>query len=201
MSRMNTLSKLERLLNSDERILWTGKPVKKAFVLPALGSFPFGLFFIGFFIFFFWGSAFAAAPAPFIIFALVFVLIGLGIAVGPLLWQLLRYRNTEYVITDKRIITQTGAIGLDTRFVDFDKIQEIYVKIGVFDRLFGTGSVYAMTAGNVGFGPAMGSYSYGFGNAYLFRPSLAALKEPYRVQQLLQKAVETRKQQLNTTRI
>ncbi len=194
---MKPLSKLERLLNPDERTLWNGKPVKKAFVLPALGSIPFGLFFIAFFILFFWGTAFTAAPPPFAIFASVFMLIGVGITVGPLLWQLLRYRNTEYMITDRRIITQTGAIGLDTRFVDFDKIQEIYVKVGVFDRLFGTGSVYAMTAGSVGFGPTMGSYGYGFGSSYLFRPSLAALKEPYQVQQLLQKAVETRKQQRN----
>ncbi len=194
---MNALSKLERLLNPDERILWNGKPVKKAFVLPALGSVPFGLFFIAFFILFFWGTVFTAAPPPFAIFASVFMLIGVGITVGPLVWQLLGYRNTEYMITDRRIITQTGAIGLDTRFVDFDKIQEIYVKVGFFDRLFGTGSVYAMTAGSAGFGPTMGSYGYGFGGSYLFRPSLAALKEPYQVQQLLQKAVETRKQQRN----
>ena len=96
------------------------------------------------------------------------------------------------MITDKRIITQTGAIGLDTRFVDFDKVQEVYVKIGVIDKLFGTGSVYAMTAGFSGFGPR-GGYGYGYGGFAGSRPSLSALKEPYKVHKLLQEAIEKSK--------
>ncbi len=120
-------------------------------------------------------------------------MIAIAIVLGPSLWQLMRYRNTEYMITDKRILTQTGAIGLATRFVDFDKIQEVYVKIGVFDRLFGTGSLYAMTAGSPLLGASMTPYQYGFGGMYGLRPSLAALKEPYEVQKLLQEAVERSK--------
>jgi membrane protein YdbS with pleckstrin-like domain len=184
------LPEIERLLDGNEKILWTNKPVKKAFIMPALGSVPFGLFFLGFSIFFLFGVSSAGAPGFFALFVLLFVLIAVGLTFGPSLWQLLRYRNTEYVITDRRIITQTGAVGLDTRFVDFQKIQEVYVKIGIFDRLFGTGSVYVMTAGAPNFSPAMGPYGYGFGGAYGFRPSLAALKDPYDVQKLLQEAIE-----------
>ncbi len=182
--------KLDRLLNQNEKILWNGKPELKAFVLPALGSVPFGLFFLGFSIFFLFGVASAGAPSFFTLFSLLFVLFGAGLTFGPSLWQLLRYRNTEYVITDKRIVTQTGAVGLDTRFVDFEKIQEVYVKIGIFDRLFGTGSVYVMTAGSNSYNPSMGSYGYGFGAMYGFRPNLSALKDPYEVQKLLQDAVD-----------
>ena len=187
------MSKLERLLNPQERILWSGRPEKKAFVLPATAAIPFGLIFLSFAIFWMWGAASAGAPDFFTLFGLPFVLVGFAITIGPLLWQILRYRNTEYMITDKRIITQTGAIGLDTRFVDFDKIQEVYVKIGIIDRLFGTGNLYAMTAGYSGFGPATSPYGYGFGGGYGFRPSLAALKEPYQVQKLLQEAIERSK--------
>ena len=123
-------------------------------------------------------------------------MIGIGIAFGPFLFQLLRYRNTEYMITDKRIITQTGAIGLDTRFVDFEKVQEVYVQIGVIDKLFGTGSLYAMTAGFSGFVPRGGyGYGYGYGGFAGNRPSLAALKEPYEVQKLLQEAIEKSKKE------
>ncbi len=190
--RESNLSKMDRLLKTDEKILWSGKPEKKAFVLPALASIPFGLFFLAFAIFWIL-TASSAGPDFFTFMGLPFVLVGIVITVGPFLWQLLRHRNTEYVITDKRIITQTGAIGLDTRFVDFDKIQEVYVKIGVIDRLFGTGSLYAMTAGSSNFGPQSGPYGYGFGGMYGFRPSLAALKEPYQVQKLLQEAVENSK--------
>lgn len=187
------MSKLDRLLNADEKILWSGKPQRKAFVLPALSSIPFGLLFLAFSIFWVFGAASAGAPVFFLLFGGIFTLVAIAIALGPCMWQLLRYRNTEYMITDKRILTQTGAIGLDTRFVDFDKIQEVYVKIGVFDRLFGTGSLYAMTAGSPVFGPSMGSYQSGFGGMYGLRPSLAALKEPYEVQKLLQEAVERSK--------
>ena len=186
------MSKLDRLLNADEKILWSGKPEKKAFVLPALASVPFGLFFLGFALFWMWGIP-GGAPGFFGLFGLLFVAGGFAIISGPLIWQLLRHRNTEYLITDRRIITQSGAIGLDTRFVDFDKIQEVYVKIGIFDKLFGTGSLYALTAGSSTFGPAMNPYGYGFGGTYGFRPSLAALREPYQVQKLLQEAVEKSK--------
>jgi uncharacterized membrane protein YdbT with pleckstrin-like domain len=189
---VNLLSSLEKLLNADEKPLWSGKPVRKAFVLPGLVSIPFGLIFLGFSIFWMWSAASIGAPDFFFLFGLPFVLIGFGITFGPALLQLLRYRNTEYMITNRRIITQTGAIGLDTRFVDFDKIQEVYVQIGVMDKLFGTGSVYAMTAGFSGFSPR-GGYGYGYGGFAGSRPSLSALKEPYEVQKLLQEAIEKSK--------
>jgi uncharacterized membrane protein YdbT with pleckstrin-like domain len=91
------------------------------------------------------------------------------------------------MITDQRVITQTGAIGLDTRFVEFDKIQEVYVQVGFIDKMFGAGTLYVATAGFTGFVPAG---RYGYGGAQDLRPSLAALKEPYEVQKLLQEAIE-----------
>ncbi len=188
------MSKLDKFLDSGERVVWSGKPQRTPFVLPALGVIPFGFVFLAFIIFFFWSAASAGAPDFFLFSTIPFILVGVGIIFVPVVWQLLRYRNTEYLITNKRIITQTGAVGLDTSFVEFDKIQEIYVKVGLIDKLSGTGSLYAMTAGSMGFGPSTGPYGYGFGRAYGFqRPSLAALKEPYQVQKLLQQAVEQRK--------
>jgi len=181
------LSQLTKHLRADEKVLWSGRPVKMPFILPSLATIPFGLIFMGFAIFWMWGAASAGAPGPFTLFGLPFVLIGLGLTVGPSIWQLMRYKNTEYIITDQRIITQTGAIGLDTRFVDFDKIQEVYVQVGFIDKMFGTGTVYAMTAGFTGFVPAG---RYGYAGAYDLRPNLAALKEPYEVHKLLQEAIE-----------
>ena len=183
---MNLSSRLDNHLHSDEKVLWRGKPVKASFILqyhrsrvstvhdsPFSGSTPllygisalaFGLFLLAF------------RPEGWPWFApIIIIIIGFGLTVGAPLWQFMRYRNTEYLITDQRIITQTGAIGLDTRFVDLDKVQEVYVKVGVIDKLFGTGSVIAVTAGRVHVG--------------MERPSFAALKEPYEVQKLLQKAI------------
>jgi len=175
----NTLS---RHIRAGEKVLWRGKPVKMPFIVPSLATIPFGLFFLGFSILWMWGAASTGAPGPFALFGLPFVLIGLGVTVGPSIWQLMRYKNTEYMITDQRIITQTGAFGLDTRFVDFEKIQEVYVQVGFIDKMFGTGTVYAITAGFVFVDGGRGAAS--------MRPSLAALKEPYEVQKLLQETIE-----------
>lgn len=182
------MSNMNSFLKSNERVLWSGKPVKAAFIATGLVAIPFGLIFLGFSLFWIWGAA-SAGAGFFAFFGLPFVLIGFGVTFGPTIWQLLRYRNTEYAITDQRVITQTGAIGLDTRFVDFDKIQEVYVKIGFADKLFGAGSVYVLTAGSNVFG-YRGRSGYGSGG---MRPSLGALREPYKVHKILQEAIETGK--------
>jgi len=188
--KASSVSKLDERLNGKEEVLWRGKPVKKAFILPGLASIPFGLIFLAFSIFWMWGATSAGAPAFFTLFGLPFILMGFAITFGPSIWQLMRYRNTEYMITNKRIIIQTGAIGLDTRFIEFEKIQEVYVQIGIIDKLFNTGTLYPMTAGFSGFVPSTG---YEYGGRHGYRPSLAALKEPYGVQKLLQEAIEKSK--------
>ena len=183
------MSKIDRFLKTGERILWRGKPVKAAFVFGGATSIPFGLIFLAFAITLVISTASTGAPMFFTLFALPIVLVGIGVTFGPSIWQLLRYRNTVYVITNQRVITQTGAIGLDTRFVDFSKIQEVYVKVGITDRIFGTGSVYVLTAGLSSFVPPV---RYGYGSHFGLRPSLGALREPYKVQKILQEAIENK---------
>lgn len=178
------MSKLDKHLNADEKVLWNGKPVKAPFLFPALV--------IGLVLVLLWlipgimiGVYYTTrtTPTPYTplmsteaAVLVIWVIPAFGFFFVAAIWQFMRYRNTEYMITNQRIITQTGAIGLDTRFVDLDKIQEVYVKVGVIDKLFGTGSVIAVTAGRVHVG--------------MMRPSLAALREPYEVQKLLQEAVQ-----------
>ena len=183
-------SNIERCLNPGEEIVWSGKPIRKAFILPGLASIPFGLIFLGFSLFLMWGAFTAEAPDFVALFVLPFVLAGVALMFGPTILQLMRYNNTQYVITDKRLITQTGAIGLDTRFVDFDKIQEVYVHIGLIDRLLGTGTLIAMTAG-FSFFP---TGKHGYGSMHGLRPSFSALKKPYEIQKLLQEAMGNAKQ-------
>jgi uncharacterized membrane protein YdbT with pleckstrin-like domain len=176
------LSRMERYLEANEKVLWTGRPVRKAFVLSTWASIPSGLVFLGISIIFLWVASAGGVLDYSVLFVLLFVLIGALTTFGPTAWQFLRYRNTEYMITDRRLITQTGVVGLDTRFVDLDRIQEVYVRIGLFDKVLGTGNLYAMTAGYSAYVSSDGAGS--------FRPSLRALREPYNVQKLLQGAME-----------
>ena len=151
-------------------------------MLASWGTIPFGALFLGFSVFALvvdWGRGLDSSS----LFLVPFLLIGVAMTFGPTAWQLLKYRNTEYLITDRRIITQTGAVGLDTSFVSLDKIQEVYVRVGLLDRYFGTGNVYAATAGHSGYDAGSGSMGY--------RPSLKALSDPYAVHRLLQQAMES----------
>ena len=207
--------KLDGILKTNEKVLWSGKPVKKAFILPALGGIPFGLLFLT--IFFMWlaGMPFMfGLPIP---LALMLAGWGFGLIVVPPTWQLKKYPNTGYMITDQRLIIQTWTLKLDTWFANFGEIKEVGVKVGLIDKLFGTGTVYPVTSsypfppgkkfwytdGSPGrvhklYNPATGNYEE-FSEMQIwhktsFRPCLHALKEPYEVQKLLQKAVENAQQ-------
>lgn len=155
------MSQLSRYLRRDEKILWLVFAFFMLFNMASLGA-PF---------------------LPIVLFGLFFTLIGISIVLGPFLVELLRYRNTEYAITNQRLITQTGIIGLDTRFVELDKIQEVYVTVGFLDKIYGTGSIIAVTAGYVPVGTAS---PYGI----VMRPAFKAVKNPYEVQKLLQEVVK-----------
>ena len=156
------MTNITEQLRLDEKVLWQGKPKLFPFIF-AHNAIPFifGLFFMAVtFLFFVSPMLSTGFPLELIVFPLIFFLIGFLIAFGQPIWSYLAFRNTEYLLSNQRLITQTGAVGLDTRFVDLEKIQEVNVNVGVFDRLFGTGSIYAITAGQafVGFqrGPGWG---------------------------------------------
>jgi hypothetical protein len=138
---------------------------------------------------------------------------GFGVIIAPPMYQLKKHANTEYMITDKRLIIQSGAFKLGTWFAYFGGIKEVGVKVGLVDKLLGTGTVYPTTArypfppgmrfsytrGNPGrvhklHNPATGSYEelseMQIWQKTYSRPCLHALREPYEVQKLLQKTIE-----------
>jgi hypothetical protein len=204
---------LERILKANEKVLWSGKPVRKAFILPALGGVPFGLLFLT--IFFLWLAGLPLLHNPSLQIELAYMLLGggFGVIVVPPLWQFKKYPNTEYMITNQRLIIQTWTIWLRTWAATFSEIKEVSVKFGLVDKLLGTGTVYPITPsypfppGKI-FGytqagmfrvrklynPATGNYEE-FSEMQLwqktnFRPCLLALDKPYEVQKLLQETIE-----------
>jgi membrane protein YdbS with pleckstrin-like domain len=174
-----------KYLEKDEKVIWSGKPVKAPFMLRGLSVSAFGLLWLSFSMFAMWLMIFPPFGVTVensgigIPFLLVFVLIGFGLTLGPPIPTILRYRKTKYMITNRRLITQTGVIGLDTRFVDLDKIQEVHVKVGLGDKVFGTGSLMVVTSG---------FFFMGVTRPYC---CFVGLKEPYAVQKLLQEAMRT----------
>ncbi len=175
-----------KYLEKGEKVIWSGKPVKAPFMLRGLSVSAFGLLWLSFSMFAMWlmiSPPFGATVENSglgILVVLVFVLIGFGLTLGPPIPTIVRYRKTKYMITNRRLITQTGVIGLDTRFVDLDKIQEVHVKVGLGDKVFGTGSLMVVTAGFVFMGVT---------HPYC---CFVGLKEPYAVQKLLQEAMRAK---------
>jgi uncharacterized membrane protein YdbT with pleckstrin-like domain len=172
-----------KYLEKDEKVIWSGKPVKAPFMLRGLSVAVFGLLWLSFSMFAMWlmiSPPFGATVENSgfgILVVFVFVLIGFGLTLGPPIPTIVGYRKTKYLITNRRLITQTGVIGLDTRFVDLDKIQEVHVRVGLGDKVFGTGSLMVVTAGFM---------FMGVKHPYC---CFVGLKEPYAVQKLLQEAM------------
>ncbi|MEM1552436.1 MAG: PH domain-containing protein [Candidatus Bathyarchaeia archaeon] len=180
------MSQLNKYLRQDEKILWSGKPEIVPFIFSGYAGFSlFGFVWLIFVLIMIMSVPVTGAPSPFMFFAAFFILFGLCIIIGPLTAELLRYKNTEYAITNQRLIAQTGVIGLDTRFVELDKIQEVYVTVGLLDKIYGTGSIIAVTAGYVPVGTPSP-------HGVLVRPAFRAIKNPYEVQRLLQEAIRGR---------
>jgi len=169
-----------RELEPGEKIIWQGKPVFGPFILSGFGGIIPGFMFFLFALFWTTGAWSAGAPIEFIFVGSLFMLIGLFILLGGPIVQWLRFKNTEYVITDQRIITQTGAFGLDTRYIDIVWIREVYVVVSIIDRLFGTGSVMVSTSSGFIGGASPNTNS--------LRPSLASLPDPYGIQKVIRDA-------------
>ena len=92
-------------LETDEAILWTGKP-EKLHLLSSQDAFmiPFSIIWAGFA--FCWETMVIVHGAPwfFPIFGSFFVLVGLYITVGRFLWKAYVLKRTLYAITDRKVL-------------------------------------------------------------------------------------------------
>ncbi|GIK83588.1 MAG: hypothetical protein BroJett025_02100 [Patescibacteria group bacterium] len=142
------MNELNKILNSGEEILWEGKPAFWPFFISSFAGIIFGLIFM------------AAGSVPLIqgiksgnYFMILFphFWIGFLFVFGAPLYTALVYRHIFYMITNKRVLFQKGLIGRDFQIIDFDKVTNADVKVGLLDILFGrkSGSIQISTAGTV----------------------------------------------------
>ena len=149
------MSELDKILDPFEIVIWQGKPDKKAFLLPNLTGVPIGLAALSVaLLFFFMGM-------PYVEFLLLIVAGFVSfIWIVPNLVQLKRYPNTDYVLTNKRLIIRSEftkrfaflsifdwmAPGRRTWFAKLEDINKLIVKKGRFwDKISGTASIYPIT--------------------------------------------------------
>ncbi len=154
------MQNLAEMLDNNEKIVWQGKPDKKVYIASYFVPF---MFVFGFLSMFFlpFGMTFLALPlglasgteggsAMWFEFASSFlcVLIPFVAVFGSVLFSMLvpifAYRHVEYIITSKRVLISGGMIGRDIKMVDFDKLQNIEVNVGLIDKLMASGRTGAL---------------------------------------------------------
>lgn len=142
----NEFVDVRNILVSGESILWEGSPKKKAFVF---------------------NKVITMLP-----FALIWLLIDGGIItamiidgeMGEMLWFIIpffalhlmpvwiwlsnvltanrKWKNTKYFLTNKRILIQSGFVGIDYQTIHYKDIDNVNLKVGVIDKMLKVGDIY-----------------------------------------------------------
>lgn len=131
---------MEDVLDPNETVIWSGKPDKKAFMLPAFYGIFIALFFLGITsIFLMTGTPFLMSPA------VVTIPLAIALIIVPPLWEYRKMPYSAYMITNQRLIIKSGITEQDIWFTDLDNIKDTLVKIGFVDKILGTGKLYPIT--------------------------------------------------------
>ena len=164
----NLLPKFESIRDSDEELLWVGKPTLIPFILSAVGGVFVPLIIVGLFVFVFTQPdvEVTGLPMPGLI-AIIFIISGLF----PLIIRLFVYSNTAYAYSNKRIMIRTGFIGTDFKTIDYDKISDIEVNVNVIERIFNVGTILFFS------GRSLSSKK----NSDILTNRWIAIKEPYEI--------------------
>lgn len=147
------LKNIEDVIGSDEQILWSGKPKKRAFLINAFTKMlPIALIWLlfdGAFIGLMIGTM-DEIPAPVKIFMAVFFLFHLApvwIWLSHVLTANKQHENLEYAFTQKRIIIKSGIIGIDFKNIYYSEIDSVNLRVGLVDRIEKVGDIYIKSIG------------------------------------------------------
>ena len=78
--------------------------------------------------------------------ALILLVVGLAL----ILWSWLKYRNEEFVVTNRRIIHARGVVNKEASDSALEKINDANLKESIFGRMFGFGDLEVDTASEAG---------------------------------------------------
>lgn len=184
---------IETFLMEGESILWQGKPKKSAYVINASvkmlplaiiwGALDGGI--LSLFIPTFFNSE-GAPPIGFTIFILGFFLIHLApvwIWLSQVLTAGSRWKNTEYAITDKRIMIRNGLIGFEYKSIYYTDISDISMHVGIIDRIMRVGDIRIFVNGT-----DSGNFMYGYNNRKPVPAQILDIEDVGQAYSILQKA-------------
>lgn len=132
------------IIGKSEKILWSGKPDKKCFILESIFNplLPFALVW-GIIDFTFIGVALSddKAPALFIIPFFALHLMPVWLYLGGILFSWVKYKNTEFAVTDKGVYHSGGILAQNFEFKPFTELSNVNMHRGVIDQMLGVGDV------------------------------------------------------------
>ena len=138
--------------NTDETILWTGKPNKSVFIKERIFSplFIFAAIWLTFDIAFIGGMfGFAVDELPFELFILIpFFILHLApvwIYLFRVLFAFKEWKNTEYMVTDKAVYAKKGVFTTNCDRKTFQEITNISVHQGIIDKRHDVGDIFIIT--------------------------------------------------------
>ena len=140
---------IQSLLMSDEQVIWAGYPKKSAYVLNAsMKMMPFALIWLlfdGFFIFAIIGTGAMSEMGGmkwFLVGFFALHLMPVWIWLSNLLTAGARWKNTEYAVTNKRIMIRNGLIGYEYKSLYYTEITNVSLQVGIIDRMCGVGDIH-----------------------------------------------------------
>ena len=120
----NLQSELREHLDSDETLLWTGKPKSGVvFRLSDIFLIPFSILWCGFAIV--WMITAANISLIFVLFGIPFVLIGLLLVFGRFIIDAKQRNNTTYGFTENRILIKSGLFSTTIKSLNIKTLNEI----------------------------------------------------------------------------
>lgn len=137
---------LKRMIGK-ENVVWNGKPKKSCFVLECIFNPALGLSIIWFLVDMVFMSAALTATtstSPGRYFVLMFIslhMMPVWMYLGGIISSIRKYRNTEYVVTDRGIYITGGFFAKRYDFKPFTDLSHVNVNRGVLDQFLGVGDV------------------------------------------------------------
>ncbi len=143
--------RIDDVLTADEVVLWRGKPKKSVFVLENIvGMLPIAILWLAFDAVFITVLVKFSGELPKFIWYFIVPFFALHLMpvwfwISRMLTANKRYKNTEYCVTDKRVVIKSGFIGVSVVSIMFKDISRVDIRRGVLDTMFGVADLYIST--------------------------------------------------------
>ena len=134
---------INTLLVTGENIIWSGVPKKIAFIInKVLIMLPIAILWLAFDSVFIVSAFSQGEMLWFMIPFFAIHLMPVWIWLSNILTANKKWKNTKYIVTDKRIIVITGFVGMDYQTLYYKDIKNVRMKINFIDKLLDVGDIY-----------------------------------------------------------